>query len=75
MRKEIEDFFDPNFLQKMTRICFEINNETKLNCDEAISLFLIFMYSFVSPKFYSELVILMIYYREMLNSKNHPLIN
>ena len=52
IRKEIEDFFDQNFLQKMNCICFEINNETKLNCDEAISLFLVYMYSFVSIDFY-----------------------
>ena len=59
----------------MTRICFEINNETKLNCDEAIALFLIFMYSFVSREFYSELIVLMTCYREMLNSEDNPIKN
>ena len=67
IRKELIEFYGPNFLHQIDIIIFEINNGKKLTCDEVMALFLIYAFRFITKPFYRELVFIMVSYREMLN--------
>ena len=61
------DNYGENFLAKMDIILFEINNAKNLNANQIIVLFLIYIFRFVSNKFYKEMIFFVISYRDLLN--------
>lgn len=69
IRKELVESYGPNFIQQIDIIIFEINNSRKLNCYQAIALFLIYMFRFCSRRFYRELVFIMVGYIVAMNEK------
>ena len=69
IRKDLLDNYGKNFLEGIDMSIFEINNAKSLNCTEILSLFLIYVFRFVSKSFYKELVFFIVSYRLMMNQK------
>lgn len=67
IRKELLECYGPSFYSQIDLVVFEINNGKRLNCNEVLALFLVFVFRFVSAEFYRELVFFVVALREMLN--------
>lgn len=69
IRKELIDSYGGNFILQIDIIIFEINNSKKLNCYQAVSLFLIYVFRFCSKGFYRDLVFVLVSYLKLLNER------
>jgi hypothetical protein len=69
IRIELTESYGNEFIPQIDIIIFEINNSKKLNCFQAIALFLIYVFRFCSKAFYSDLVFLFAGYTKMLNQR------
>lgn len=69
IRMEMIENYGGNFLKQIDIIIFEINNSKSLNCNQIFAIFLIYIFRFISIKFYKELVFFIICYRDLLNKK------
>lgn len=69
MRKDLVENYGPNFLDQIDVIIYEINNAKSLNCLEIFSLFLIYVFRWVTRPFYRELVFFIVSYALMMNKK------
>ena len=69
MRKDLVENYGPNFLDQIDVIIYEINNAKSLNCLEIFSLFLIYVFRWVTRPFYRELVFFVVSYALMMNKK------
>lgn len=69
IRKDLIDNYGTNFLSQIDIIIYEINNAKSLNCNEIFSLFLIYVFRFVTREFYRELVFFVLAYKAMMNQK------
>ena len=53
----------------MDVIIFEIQNIGQLNCHQVFALFLMYVYRFISPEFFGEMVFLVVILRDLMNSR------
>lgn len=67
IRCELIESYGANFIRHIDVVIFEINNPKKLNCYQAIALFLIYVFRFCSRKFYRDLVFLFVSFVQFLN--------
>lgn len=67
LKKDLIENYGQDYLNQIDSIILEINNAKSLNCNEIFSLFLIYVYRFVSQAFFKEIVFFIVSYRLMMN--------
>ena len=69
LRKEIENNYQKDFGNQLEIIFMEIYNLSKLNCYQIFSLFLIYIFRFISYEFFQEIIFIFVAFGNLLNFK------
>lgn len=69
IHEELMENYGNTYLNQIDIIIFEITNYSSLNCNQIFALFLIYIFRFVSLRFFKDLVFFVVCFRIMLNEE------